>query len=132
MAKKTWRLTARKLKAAINVPDETKAQVHSKAERVLAVLRRRLSSQQRKRTLFNRPVEITGHWTRSAFYFSVTYESARKDVLSSSFRSNVARIEYNADGTYNLGFPMRRGWTATCAGAGLADCLAAVQESVSF
>jgi len=49
-----------------------------------------------------------------------------------SFRSNVARIEYNADGTFGLGFPMRRGWTSTHKNATLADCLASVEEGIYF
>jgi len=99
---------------------------------VLSFLKRRLETRTKQSTLFNRPVDISAHWNRNAFYFTVTYESLGPKAVASRFRNNVARIEYNADGTFNLGFPMRRGWTKTLKNAGLVECLKCVRDGVFF
>lgn len=132
MAKRTWRLAARTAKPTITVPDEIKSEVSSKAEQVLLALTRRLKARKKQNTLFNTPVEVTAHWDRNAFYFSVTYESRGPKAAGSNFRTNVARIEYNADGTFNLGFPMRRGWTATLRNVSLNECMETVTDGVYF
>lgn len=129
MAKRTWsRVPAEK--APVAVPVEVKAEVVTEADQVLTALRKRLKSEQAKCHPFSKPVAIDAHWHRNAFYFCVTYKSRVRQAIAPEHGVNVARIEYNADGTFTLGFPMRRGWTNTLENAELDECLEWVKDGV--
>jgi hypothetical protein len=109
-----------------------KADVMSQAEEVLAVFRKRLQAIEKQNRPFNTPTEVNGHWNQNAFFFTVTYESRSPEFIAPFFKTNVARIEYNADGTFTLGYPMRRGWIGTAQRASLKECLELVKEGTCF
>jgi hypothetical protein len=91
------------------VPDDLKAELTEKAERLLQEWRPKDIKSPPPGYQFNYIVELYGKWFRSSFYFCAKYACSGPAALSPFFEVRFTRLEYVGHRRFNVAFMRHRG-----------------------
>jgi hypothetical protein len=116
------------------VPDKIKAELESKAEKLVEeVLTPKYIEPPPKNNQFNYPIKIWTKWHKSFFYFTSTWASPGPNRIAPTFELPFARLEYTADGCFNLAyFRHTEKWFEIHRGLTMADCLELIADGEPF
>jgi hypothetical protein len=111
------------------VPDDLKAELTEKAERLLQDWRPQYIKAPLPGYQFNYIVELYSKWFRSDFYFCAKYACPSPTALSPSFEARFTRLEYVGDRQFNIAFMRHTGqWVETEQGLTIDQCLRSIRE----
>jgi hypothetical protein len=111
------------------VPDDLKAEVTAKAEKLIEELKPLHIKEPPKGHQFNYIVDLYTKWFRSYFYFCAKYACPGPYALSPFFESRFARMEYVGERRFNLAYMRHTGeWIELEQGLTVDKCLKAIKE----
>jgi hypothetical protein len=111
------------------VPDDLKAELTEKAERLLAEWRPMYIKPPPPGYQFNYIVELYGKWFRSYFYLCAKYTCPGPTALSPFFEARFTRLEYVGDRQFNVAFMRHTGqWVEMEQGLTIDQCLGSIRE----
>jgi hypothetical protein len=131
--KKTWVYSpARDPRMAVS--NALKTEVERKANELIeTALKPRYVQPPPKTPKFNYVIGLSTKWHGSYFYLVATYACPFPDALSPTFEVNFARLEYTAQGRFNLAFMRHTGkWHELFAGLTLDECLKSIRDDLWF
>jgi hypothetical protein len=111
------------------VPDDLKAELTEKAERLLNEWRPKYIQPPPPGYQFNYIVELYSKWFRSYFYFCAKYACPGPTALSLFFEARFTRLEYVGNRRFNVAFMRHTGqWVETEHGLTVDECLRSIRE----
>jgi hypothetical protein len=111
------------------VPDDLKAELTEKAERLLKEWRPTYIKPPPPGYQFNYIVELYGKWFRSYFYLCAKYACPGPTALSPFFEARFTRLEYGGNRRFNLAFMRHTGqWVDTEQNLTVDECLRSLRE----
>jgi hypothetical protein len=116
------------------VPEKIKADLEAKAAKLVEeVLMPKYIKPPPKDQRFNYPTTIWTKWHKCFFYFTSTWASPGSSRIAPTFEAPFARLEYTADGRFNLAyFRHTEKWFEIYQGLTLNECLKLIAEDGPF
>ncbi len=116
------------------VPDKIKKEVETKALVLIeSILKPEYIKPPREDKPFNYIVDIYGNWYRNYFHFCARYRSPGPNAIAPYFDTKFARLEYAANGLFNLSYMRHTGqWLELYTGLSVDECLKEIEDDPHF
>lgn len=131
--RKEWVFSGKK-SPKVSLPATLKDEVTRKANELIETVQKPANIKPPPEgSQFNSIIDITTKWIGSTFYFISVYACPGPNAITPTFEAKFARMEFVADGRFNLSFMRHTGkWVELYAGLSVDACLTAIQDDPWF